>query len=158
MEALSPRDANVQLRKQIVTKSKPAPAKLASKEKDHPLPPPPEVFEPPCSQKGYKNGAVYQTGKLLGKGGFAICYEGRTTGKQVVALKIVKSKMALEKMKQKVGLSICFLVVKANLSSSFKPSFKSIPKWTISISSVSTEHSPSRKPPTLYLSFVLTVP
>ena len=106
MEALSPRDANAQVRKQPVSKVvKPAPAKLATKEKDHPPPPPRDVYEPASTQKGYKNGAVYQTGKLLGKGGFAICYEGRHAAtKEIFALKIVRSHMPLKKMEQKVSL------------------------------------------------------
>lgn len=49
-----------------------------------------------------KNGAVYKTGKCLGKGGFAICYEGQLAGtKHRYALKIVKSKMPQKKMEQK---------------------------------------------------------
>lgn len=101
MEALSPRDANVPIRKQPLPKSKLAPTKVASKEKDHPPPPPPEVLEPPSFDR--KHGAVYQTGTMLGKGGFAICYEGRhTETKQLFALKIVKSQMPQKKMEQKV--------------------------------------------------------
>jgi len=103
MEALSPRDVNAHIRaKQSAPKpSKPAAAKLSQKEKDHPPPPPAEVREPPSSDR--KNGAVYHTGALLGKGGFAICYEGRLAGtKQIYALKIVKSLMPQKKMEQKV--------------------------------------------------------
>lgn len=127
MEALSPRDANAQVRKQPVSKAKPAPAKLASKEKDHPPPPPNEVYEPPSY--GNKNGAVYQTGKLLGKGGFAICHEGKhAKTKQVVALKIVKSHMPQKKMEQKVSNFRMILIDKSNIAISFKRSFKSIRK------------------------------
>lgn len=59
------------------------------------------VNEPPSADR--RNGAVYQVGKLLGKGGFAICYDGKLaeTGKRY-ALKIVKSQMPM-KMQQKVG-------------------------------------------------------
>lgn len=108
MEALSPRDANIQVRKQtIVQKTKP-PAKLASKEKDHPPPPPAEVIEPPSFDR--KDGAVYETGKSLGKGGFAICYEGRhRETKEVYALKVVKSHMPQKKMEQKVRHMLCEL-------------------------------------------------
>ena len=107
MEALSPRDANLHLRKQQVTKSKavqkPAPVKPMSKEKDHPPPPPPAIIEPASSDR--RDGAIYRTGKLLGKGGFAICYEARLAGsKQLYALKIVKSQMPQKKMEQKVPL------------------------------------------------------
>jgi hypothetical protein len=103
MEALSPRDVNARIRvkQQAQQKAKAPAAKLAGKEKDHPSPPPPEVREPPCSYS--PNGATYQTGQLLGKGGFAICYEGQLAGtKRRYALKIVKSNMAQKKMEQKV--------------------------------------------------------
>lgn len=102
MDALSPRDANAHIRvKSAAPKQKAAPAKLPSKEKDHPPPPPPEVKEPPSLDR--PNGAVYKTGRCLGKGGFAICYEGQLSGtKQRYALKIVKSYMPQKKMEQKV--------------------------------------------------------
>jgi hypothetical protein len=102
MEALSPRDTNSHLRaKQPAQKSKPPVPKLAQKEKDHPPPPPAEVREPPSSDR--TNGAIYYTGRCLGKGGFAICYEGQLAGtKQLYALKMVKSHMPMKKMEQKV--------------------------------------------------------
>jgi hypothetical protein len=104
MEALSPRDVNAHLKshKHAAPKAK-APAKLIQKEKDHPPPPPSEVREPPSSDR--KHGAIYQTGKCLGKGGFAICYEGQLAlTKRRYALKIVKSYMPQKKMEQKVLL------------------------------------------------------
>lgn len=106
MEALSPRDANVRPKpKQTDRKGKAvekaAPARSLQREKDHPPPPPPQVLEPPSSDR--HDGAVYNTGRLLGRGGFAICYEGKLGGtKQVFALKIVKSHMPQKKMEQKV--------------------------------------------------------
>lgn len=102
MEALSPRDANANIRtKQPATKSKAAPAKLPQKEKDHPPPPPEIVREPPSSDQ--PDGTTYKTGRLLGKGGFAICYEGEhVETKRRYALKIVKSHMPQKKMEQKV--------------------------------------------------------
>jgi len=111
MEALSPRDANAYIRiKQQSSKSlapkvtKPA-AKLVQKEKDHPPPPPADVLEPPSSDR--PEGATYQTGKCLGKGGFAICYEGQLVGaRQKYALKIVKSHMPQKKMEQKVRMAV----------------------------------------------------
>ncbi|TAQ86051.1 hypothetical protein B7494_g5630 [Chlorociboria aeruginascens] len=101
MEALSPRDVNAHMRaKQPAAKPKTQPPKLMGKEKDHPPAPPAEVHEPPSSDR--KNGAIYKTGGCLGKGGFAICYEGRLSGtKQIYALKIVKSQMPQKKMEQK---------------------------------------------------------
>jgi hypothetical protein len=105
MEALSPRDANAHMRAQkSAPKLKPPVPKVAQKEKDHPPPPPAEVREPPCSDR--PNGAIYQTGKCLGKGGFAICYEGQLAGSnQLYALKMVRSHMPMKKMEQKVVLA-----------------------------------------------------
>jgi hypothetical protein len=102
MEALSPRDINAQLRRKAsAAKQKAPPAKLSQKEKDHPPPPPKEVKEPPSSDR--HNGAIYNTGRCLGKGGFAICYEGQLANtKRNYALKIVKSYMPQKKMEQKV--------------------------------------------------------
>ncbi|KAB5580423.1 hypothetical protein GE09DRAFT_949204 [Coniochaeta sp. 2T2.1] len=107
MEALSPRDANARRPpasefKTAVT-NKATAALKPSKENQHPPPPPPNVTEPPSIDR--REGAVYQVGKLLGKGGFAICYEGRLVGASSskpkrYALKIVKSKMPT-KMEQK---------------------------------------------------------
>jgi len=103
VEALSPRDANAQRPRPTTTKelkSKAVAQLKANKEKDHPPPPPPNVTEPPSADR--KDGGVYQVGKLLGKGGFAVCYEGTLGGtKNKFALKIVKSKMPA-KMEQKV--------------------------------------------------------
>ena len=113
MEALSPRDANAQrLPRAHELKTKAAAQLKNSKDKEHPPPPPNNVVEPPSSDR--KDGVVYQVGKMLGKGGFAICYEGKAAGaSKRVALKIVKSQMPT-KMEQKVGcpyFSHCFLFV-----------------------------------------------
>ncbi|RNJ61313.1 Cell cycle serine/threonine-protein kinase cdc5/MSD2 [Verticillium nonalfalfae] len=98
MEALSPRDANAGRQMMMTTdlKANPVPnpvAKLkAAQGKDHPPPPPDTVVEPPSSDR--PDGAVYQVGKLLGKGGFAICHQGYLMPeKKKYALKIVKSQM-----------------------------------------------------------------
>jgi len=102
MEALSPRDANAQRvhRPQNELKTKAAVQLKSAKDKEHPPPPPNHVTEPPSADR--KEGAVYQVGKLLGKGGFAICYDGKLVGTaKRYALKIVKSQMA-SKMLQKV--------------------------------------------------------
>ncbi|OAA80017.1 Serine/threonine-protein kinase [Akanthomyces lecanii RCEF 1005] len=100
LEALSPRDANAQrMPKPADVKTKTAAQLKAAKDKEHPPPPPPEVFEPSSNER--PDGAVYQTGKLLGKGGFAICYTGHLQpSNKVYALKIVKSHMPA-KMEQK---------------------------------------------------------
>ena len=99
-EPLSPRAVNRQSKQ-------PPPAKIdsANKDKNH-APPPPKVVSEPGGDIGVK----YETGKLLGKGGFAICYEGTIVGHKYgknlpkFALKIVKSKMGMKKMEEKVRL------------------------------------------------------
>lgn len=106
-DALSPRDVNVQIPSRPVVDPAKIKATLAaktvSKDKDHPPPPPPIIYEPPSYDR--RDGASYQVGKMLGKGGFAVCYEGVLQGtRRRYALKIVKSKMQ-PKMEQKVGLN-----------------------------------------------------
>ncbi|KAK3336492.1 hypothetical protein B0T19DRAFT_40329 [Cercophora scortea] len=100
MEALSPRDANAQRAPRVNELKSKAMAQLkTAKDKEHPPPPPNNVTEPPSSDR--REGAVYQVGKLLGKGGFAICYDGKLAGtSKRYALKIVKAQMA-PKMEQK---------------------------------------------------------
>lgn len=45
---------------------------------------------------------TYQTGKKLGKGGFAVCFEGRTTNTgEIFALKVVKAEVQQKKMMEK---------------------------------------------------------
>lgn len=103
-DALTPRDVNAQLPTRTVDTAKVKAAlasKQSQKDKEHPPPPPPVVYEPPSFDR--KDGASYQVGKLLGKGGFAICYEGYLNKKRY-ALKIVRSKMA-PKMEQKVCIT-----------------------------------------------------
>lgn len=101
MEALSPRDVNANIRTKPAVQKTAPPTKLA-REKDHPPPPPSEVPEPPCSDR--KNGSIYKMGRCIGKGGFAICYEGQLKGtRKKYALKIVKSHMSQKKMEQKVS-------------------------------------------------------
>jgi hypothetical protein len=107
LAALSPKDANAQRpQKATELKTKTAAQLKAAKDKEHPPPPPAEVVEPSSSDR--PDGAVYQVGKLLGKGGFAICYGGQLLPtKHKFALKIVKSHMP-PKMEQKVSVSGIF--------------------------------------------------
>jgi hypothetical protein len=103
-------------------KTKTAAQMRATKEKEHPPPPPPEVFEPACTDR--PEGACYQIGKLLGKGGFAICYNGQLLpSKQRFALKVVKSIMPA-KMEQKVGHQSLSVFPNVLTICSFKPSFR----------------------------------
>ncbi|KAI8208892.1 Serine/threonine-protein kinase plo1 [Colletotrichum sp. SAR 10_76] len=101
LEALSPRDANAQrMPKAIEMKTtKPVAQLKAAKDKEPPPQPPAAVDEPPSSDR--PNGAVYQVGRMLGKGGFAVCYQGYLMPeRKKYALKIVRSQMP-SKMMQK---------------------------------------------------------
>lgn len=65
--------------------------------KNHAPPPPALVLEPG------DDGERYSTGGFLGKGGFAVCYEGSLLRNgRVFAMKVVKSEMAQKKMQEKV--------------------------------------------------------
>ena len=116
MEALSPRSANIQAKPKLSKlkekeladdeEKKAEAAKKALKEKDYAPAPPEWVLQPPIRMGGLTE--KFRTGKCLGKGGFAICYEGelrnkgRGAGKTIFALKIVKTYMNLKKMEDKV--------------------------------------------------------
>lgn len=126
MEALSSRSVNIQVqRKPFAEKDfaaadapkpdapKPdAPKSVAAKpaekpkDKEHASPPPAWVFQPPL-----RPGLLaekFQTGAFLGRGGFAICYEGELRVRKnglancKFAMKIVKAKMAQTKITEKV--------------------------------------------------------
>ncbi|KKF93161.1 Serine/threonine-protein kinase plo1 [Ceratocystis platani] len=104
-DALLPRDANAQRMPQPAAANPPPKARQhglkPSTNKEHPPPPPPQVLEPPST--GSPDGLVYQVGKMLGKGGFALCYVGHQMDtKQRYALKVVRSKMP-PKMEQKLA-------------------------------------------------------
>ncbi|KAL8827607.1 MAG: hypothetical protein Q9170_006945 [Blastenia crenularia] len=100
--ALSPRSANIQIKPRISQKKTTEQEVKLIKPKDHASPPPSVVIQPPESPGGLT--VQYRTGKELGKGGFAICYEGQQRGLhggQTYALKIVKASMAQKKMEDK---------------------------------------------------------
>ncbi|PGH14736.1 PLK protein kinase [Helicocarpus griseus UAMH5409] len=101
MEALSPRSTNIlpkpktEPMKKASVKEAP-PQKAARPSKNHAPPPPAVVHEPE------DGGEQYITGKFLGKGGFAVCYEGRLArNNKVYAMKVVKSEMNQKKMEEK---------------------------------------------------------
>lgn len=74
-----------------------AAAQKTSSSKNHAPPPPSLVVEPE------EDGEQYSTGAFLGKGGFAICYEGTLLRNgRVFAMKVVRSEMAQKKMQEKV--------------------------------------------------------
>jgi len=129
MEALSPRDANAKRAapKAAELKTKTVAQLKSTKEKDHPPPPPAELPEPPSVDR--PDGALYQVGKMLGKGGFAICYQGYLMpSRHKYALKVVKSQMP-HKMQQKVGVppQHCCLQL-LTFPCSFKLSCRSTPR------------------------------
>lgn len=54
-----------------------------------------------------RNGESYIKGEFLGKGGFAVCYEGALMRNgRVLAMKVVKSDMGQKKMQEKVSVWI----------------------------------------------------
>ena len=81
-------------------------ARKAAKEKEYAPPPPEWVMQPPMP--GGLLSEKFKIGKQLGKGGFAICYEGelkckrKALQKNIFALKIVRAKMSQKKMEEKV--------------------------------------------------------
>ena len=82
-----------------ITARRHTPPPAMSSNSIHADPPPPVVTEP--------SGISYATGGALGKGGFAIChkaerYDGSRPTGQIVALKIVKTRMEPAKLAQKV--------------------------------------------------------
>lgn len=112
MEALSPRSTNIQIKPKPFLEKDFAPVEIPKvekpKEKEHALPPPLWVLQPPL-----RPGLLaekFQTGAFLGKGGFAICYEGELRGRKNVpgnckfAMKIVKAKMPQTKISEKVAV------------------------------------------------------
>ncbi|KAL2444581.1 Cell cycle serine/threonine-protein kinase CDC5/MSD2 [Exophiala dermatitidis] len=103
MEVLSPRPVNIQMQPPKATKKlKPEP-KPRSEEKptnpdriDDKWRPPSTITEPGPSPE------TYIMGRKLGKGGFAVCFEGRTLRtSEVFALKVVKAKVEQKKMMEK---------------------------------------------------------
>ncbi|GAB1214205.1 hypothetical protein ATERTT37_003365 [Aspergillus terreus] len=104
MEALSPRSTNqmikpkVPMERKVLDKNAAAAqaAQKTSSSKNHAPPPPSIVAEPEV------DGERYTTGAFLGKGGFAICYEGTLARNgRVFAMKVVKSEMGQKKMQEK---------------------------------------------------------
>jgi hypothetical protein len=97
---LSPRAVNRQARipADKMAATKPAASKPFKAADDKYAPPPPKIVQDPSGQQ-------YHTGRELGKGGFAICYEASLKGDDPsapkIALKIVKAHMPAKKMEEK---------------------------------------------------------
>ena len=110
MAALSPRSGNVMMKPKGKEAERKAPvARGVRKDAAHshlPSQPPPIVTEPGEDQE------QYATGAFLGKGGFAICYEGTLKrNRQLVAMKVVRSDMK-KKMQDKVNIFFFFFFKK----------------------------------------------
>ena len=129
MEALSPRSANVQVKPRSMKQKELAEeedkkadaAKKALKEKEYAPVPPEWVLQPPIAKGGLAE--KFRTGRCIGKGGFAMCYEGELRSKQqgmnktIFALKVVKARMSQKKMEEKVSqVALARLIVKLMLS------------------------------------------
>ncbi|WEW59303.1 Cell cycle serine/threonine-protein kinase cdc5/MSD2 [Emydomyces testavorans] len=101
MAALSPRSTNILPKPKLDQVKRPTqkelPASKAPPSKSHAPPPPGIVREP-------GNGEQYITGKFLGRGGFAVCYEGKLNRNgRLFAMKVVRSDMPQRKMAEKVS-------------------------------------------------------
>ena len=109
MEPLSPRAVNIQTKPRTTTKANcdPVKAQGPSKAKDPVPKPPPLVIQPPAGHGMLSD--KYKIGNHLGKGGFAVCYEGElqcqkyNAQDRIYALKTVPAKMNNSKMEEKVG-------------------------------------------------------
>ena len=114
MDALSPRSANIQVKPKLTRQKEMAEeeakrveaVKKALKEKEYAPVPPEWVLQPAISQGGLAE--KFRVGRCIGKGGFAMCYEGELRNKiqgqdrKIFALKVVKAKMSQKKMEEKV--------------------------------------------------------
>jgi hypothetical protein len=108
MEALSPRSANLPM--------KPPPATKKAKNDTRTKSAQPTVNPDKIDEKWRPAGIVkepgpdgdaYLTGKKLGRGGFAVCFEGRSERtKDIFALKVVKSHVEQKKQLEKVVLTL----------------------------------------------------
>lgn len=110
MEPLSPRAVNIPSKSRAAAKdyAKPSANKEPPKAKEHAIKPPPIIVQPPV-QEGLLSDK-YRIGNHLGKGGFAVCYEGELqckkykTADRIYALKVVPATMNHKKMEDKVPM------------------------------------------------------
>ena len=137
MDALSPRSANIQVIPRLTRQKEMAEeeakraeaAKKALKEKEYAPVPPEWVLQPPISQGGLAE--KFRVGRCIGKGGFAMCYEGELRNKiqgqdrKIFALKVVKAKMSQKKMEEKVSPSYDYRCFTFLIRPSFVRSFRS---------------------------------
>lgn len=108
MEALSPRSTNLPMKApaafkktNIDTRTKPASSVINLDKIDEKWRPAAVIKEPE------PEGDAYLTGRKLGRGGFAVCFEGRSERtREIFALKVVKSHVEQKKQLEKVVLSL----------------------------------------------------
>lgn len=105
MEVLSPRSANVpmktlpDMKKTKAEARKKSVEKITNPDKIEDKWRPADVIREPGP-----DGDAYITGKKLGKGGFAVCFEGRSQKtSDVYALKVVKSHVEQKRQLEKVS-------------------------------------------------------
>jgi serine/threonine protein kinase len=107
MEALSPRSANLPMKLPTAISKLKVDARTKSAS---------SVINPDKIEEKWRpaavikepgpNGDAYLTGKKLGRGGFAVCFDGRSERtKEIFALKVVKSQVEQKKQLEKVVLS-----------------------------------------------------
>lgn len=105
MEVLSPRSANVRPKPHAETMKKSSRPKQDEKPPAKPTNPDrvDDKWRPPTSvTEPGDNAETYLPGRKLGKGGFAVCFEGQSTKtNKVYALKVVKAKVEQKKMMEK---------------------------------------------------------
>jgi hypothetical protein len=150
MEALSPRSANLPMKPPTVikktktdTRTKPAQSIVNHDKIEEKWRPAAVVREPG------PDGDTYLTGKKLGRGGFAVCFEGRSDRtRDVFALKVVKSHVEQKKQLEKVVLVFKREDDFADWASSFEQNCRSMRKCTIPASLNSIEPSLSKIIPT----------
>lgn len=111
MEALSPRSANLPMKpppavKKPKTDTRTRPTQSATRPTQSAINPdkieekwrPASVIREPGAE-----GDAYLIGKKLGRGGFAVCFEGRSErSRDIFALKVVKSNVQQKKQLEKV--------------------------------------------------------
>ena len=137
MEALSPRSANLPMKPPTAvkktkfdTRAKPAQSGVNPDKIDEKWRPAAVIKEPESE------GDTYFTGKKLGRGGFAVCFEGRSERTaEIFALKVVKSHVEQKKQLEKVEFNFRWKKSSADGASSFERSCKSMRKCTILASS-----------------------
>lgn len=139
MEPLSPRSTNHPPRQRRDMKKSTAVQKVQNPDKiDDKWCPAAVIPEP-------GNGNSYRIGKKLGKGGFAVCFEGSDLKtEKIYAMKIVKSHVEQKKQLEKASCCLRSRFHSSDCSLSFAQNFKSTPKCVTQILSSFTKLLPSR--------------